>query len=743
VRVSLVTLATNQETADLLRRAGARDVTLFLDSGIPESFLSNGDISKPNNESLTLLWAGRMQHRKALPLALEALAEASDVKVRLLIAGDGEMRKPWEDCARRLRVEAKVTFLGEIPWDDMPRLYQSADAFLFTSLRDSFGTQVLEAMAHALPILTLDHQGVGTFVPCNAAIKIPLTTPSDTRTGVAEGIRWLARNPDARGRMGEAGRAFARTQTWERRAEWISKLYEEVLSAKSSVRLGTPASYGSYGVEKRLEKIDEMLDLRGKRVLDLGCGNGSYTAELARRAGFVCGMDLQMQHLKAFRQPIYRVQAAGERLPFASESFDVITMIEVLEHTGCDEEVLGECFRVLKPGGFVVLFVPNKLYPFESHSCHVGHLSIGPNIPLISWFPDALRKRLCDARIYTRRRLYSLTRSAGFRTHKVGFIFPPLDSFRLPFKEFYRRVTRKLEKTPLAGFGVSIYAALQKPTNSQITTQGPPDGVLTDNISFEVLGVQVHAVQTQDVVARIEEWIRDHSHYHTIAPTGMHGIVEAQNDPSFKEILNLTDAVVPDGMPLVWLGRRSGHHLPRRVYGPDLLLEFCEKTAGRGYRHFFYGGEPGVPERVAESLKRRFPAIEVCGTFSPPMRPLDPQEDKEIVTLISRAAPDVLWVGLGTPKQERWMHEHRDQLQAPVLVSVGAAFDILSGRRKQAPRWMREHGLEWLFRLLQEPRRLWRRYLVYGAQFIVYLVADSLQARGFDAREDSEQRIRD
>ncbi len=128
VRVSLVTLATNQETADLLRRAGARDVTLFLDSGIPESFLSNGDISKPNDESLTLLWAGRMQHRKALPLALEALAEASDVKVRLLIAGDGEMRKPWEDCARRLRVEAKVTFLGEIPWDDMPR-FRSARKF--------------------------------------------------------------------------------------------------------------------------------------------------------------------------------------------------------------------------------------------------------------------------------------------------------------------------------------------------------------------------------------------------------------------------------------------------------------------------------------------------------------------------------------------------------------------------------------------------------------------------------------
>jgi len=510
----------------------------------------------------------------------------------------------------------------------------------------------------------------------------------------------------------------------------------------ASIRLGGPASYGSYAVAKRIGKIDKTLDLRGLRVLDLGCGNGCYTEELARRAEFVCGIDLHMPHLQAFQEAIPRVQGRGEQLPFASDSFDAVTMIEVLEHTESDAKVLTECFRVLKPGGLLVLFVPNKLYPLESHPCHVGGLGIGPNIPLVSWLPEFLHRRLCHARIYTRRKLLSLTKSAGFRTWKVGYIFPPLDSFRLPFKELYRRVTRKLENTPLAGFGVSIYAMLQKPALPETKAQSAPTSMVSDSTCFELLGVKVHAVQTRDAVARMEEWIRNRGRCHTIAPTGMHGIVEAQHNPSFKAILNATDAVVPDGMPLVWLGRRKGHHLPRRVYGPDLVLEFCEKTAGRGYRHFFYGGGPGVPDRVAESLKRRFPAIEVCGTFSPPMRPLDPQEDKEIVTLISRAAPDVLWVGLGTPKQERWMHEHRDQLQVPVLVSVGAAFDILSGRRKQAPRWMREHGLEWLFRLLQEPRRLWRRYLVYGTQFIVCLAVDNLRGRGFGAREEAEQRIR-
>src|SRR6266404_676160 len=263
--------------------------------------------------------------------------------------------------------------------------------------------------------------------------------------------------------------------------------------------------------------------------------------------------------------------------------------------------------------------------------------------------------------------------------------------------------------------------------------------IVSDHACFHVLGVRIDALQISDVVAQMEEWIHDRGGCHSIAATGMHGTVEAQHDPSSKEALNSTDLVVPDGMPLVWLGRRRGHDLPRRVYGPNLMLEFCEKTAGRGYRHFFYGGEPGVPERLANSLKRRFPTMEVCGTFSPPFRSLDPEEDQEIVTMISRAAPDVLWVGLGTPKLERWMREHRDKLHVPVVVSVGAAFDILSGRRCQAPRWMREHGLEWLFRLLQEPRRLWRRYLVYGARFLVYLAVDSLRLKSFDAGRETDK----
>ena len=268
-----------------------------------------------------------------------------------------------------------------------------------------------------------------------------------------------------------------------------------------------------------------------------------------------------------------------------------------------------------------------------------------------------------------------------------------------------------------------------------MAAQTRPAQVARDHACFQVLGVRVNAVQIPDVVAQMNEWIRKKAGCHSIAATGMHGIVEARHDPEFKQILSAMDLVVPDGMPLVWLGRRRGHVLPRRVYGPELLLAFCEKTAGRGYRHFFYGAEqaPDVPERLAETLKNRFPGTIVAGTYSRPSRSLSLEQEEEIVSLISRAAPDVLWVGLGELRQVRWMHAHKDKLHVPVQVGVGAAFDMLSGRRKQAPRWMRERGLEWLFRLFQEPRRLWRRYLVYGAQFIAYVALESLRLKNSQA----------
>jgi N-acetylglucosaminyldiphosphoundecaprenol N-acetyl-beta-D-mannosaminyltransferase len=220
----------------------------------------------------------------------------------------------------------------------------------------------------------------------------------------------------------------------------------------------------------------------------------------------------------------------------------------------------------------------------------------------------------------------------------------------------------------------------------------------------------VHAVQIPDVIARIRVWIESDIRGRYIAVTGMHGIAESRNDSDFRRALDSADLVVPDGMPLVWLARWHRHPLKRRVYGPELMETFCHET-GPAYRHFFYGGGPGTAERLADSLRNRY-GIVVAGTFSPPFRSLNEEETQDVRALIQAAAPHVVWVGLSTPKQEKWMLQNHQTMRVPVMLGVGAAFDVNCGRTRQAPRWMREHGLEWFFRLSTEPRRLWRRYLV-------------------------------
>jgi N-acetylglucosaminyldiphosphoundecaprenol N-acetyl-beta-D-mannosaminyltransferase len=245
-----------------------------------------------------------------------------------------------------------------------------------------------------------------------------------------------------------------------------------------------------------------------------------------------------------------------------------------------------------------------------------------------------------------------------------------------------------------------------------------------------VLGVSVDAVQIPDVIGRMEHWIVARSACHFIAFTGMHGITEAQYDPSFKQILNSADLVVADGMPLVWLGRWQGHDMRRRVYGPELMGIFCANT-GPYYRHFFYGGGPGVADRLAEKLHQRY-GVRTVGSYSPPFRPLTEEENADVDRRIQAAAPDVVWVGLSTPKQERWMFERRSRLNVPVMAGVGAAFDFLAGTAKQAPVWMQENGLEWFFRLSHEPRRLGRRYLVNGSKFAWNISLELLSIKKFD-----------
>ena len=241
-----------------------------------------------------------------------------------------------------------------------------------------------------------------------------------------------------------------------------------------------------------------------------------------------------------------------------------------------------------------------------------------------------------------------------------------------------------------------------------------------------ILGVGVSAIDTRQTLETIDGWIAARTQRY-VCVTGVHGVMESQRDDGLRHIHNAAGLVTPDGMPLVWLSRLCGSHHVERVYGPDLLVACCAASVPRQYRHFFYGGAEGVAERLADRLSKRFPGLLVAGCYTPPFRDLTMDEEREVITRINDAAPDIVWVGMSTPKQERWMHQHCGRVTAPVLIGVGAAFDFHAGLKRQAPYWMQRSGLEWFFRLMTEPKRLWRRYLTNNPRFIWRIL---LQATG-------------
>jgi N-acetylglucosaminyldiphosphoundecaprenol N-acetyl-beta-D-mannosaminyltransferase len=205
-----------------------------------------------------------------------------------------------------------------------------------------------------------------------------------------------------------------------------------------------------------------------------------------------------------------------------------------------------------------------------------------------------------------------------------------------------------------------------------------------------------------------------------ICVAATHTVMACEEDPELREAVLGASLVVPDGQPVVWAMNALGHDLTSRVYGPDLMARYCERSALTGARMFLYGGRnQGALVQLALNLRRQYPGLQVVGGYSPPFRPLSAEEQDAVVAEINHSRADVVWVGIGVPKQEKWMAAMRDRLDAPVLVGVGAAFDFHAGLVPQAPAWMQAAGLEWLYRLSQEPRRLWRRYLRYNPRFVL------------------------
>ena len=245
----------------------------------------------------------------------------------------------------------------------------------------------------------------------------------------------------------------------------------------------------------------------------------------------------------------------------------------------------------------------------------------------------------------------------------------------------------------------------------------PPTEAVCCAKRANVLGVGVSAVDMQEAVSRSMQLLeRGDKAY--ICVTGVHGVMEAQRDPTLRAIHNRAFLCVPDGMPTVWIGRLQGHRTMRRVYGPDFMSGMCRQSIALGYRHFLYGGKPGVTELLQERLEAHLPGLQICGTYTPPFRELTREEEHDLIIAIRAARPHILWVGLSTPKQERFMARMVDRLDTNLLVGVGAAFDIHAGLLADAPEWMKRCGLQWLHRLAMEPRRLARRYLVNNPSFL-------------------------
>jgi N-acetylglucosaminyldiphosphoundecaprenol N-acetyl-beta-D-mannosaminyltransferase len=249
----------------------------------------------------------------------------------------------------------------------------------------------------------------------------------------------------------------------------------------------------------------------------------------------------------------------------------------------------------------------------------------------------------------------------------------------------------------------------------------------------DVLGVPL-AMTTYDGAMDVMDGMVARRERGYVCAVAVHAVTVAQRDPEMRAALLGSSLTVPDGMPLVWAVNLLGESLPHRVYGPELMRRYTRRCAEKGHRVWLYGGrDQGSLAQLALNLRRDNPGIRIVGGYSPPFRELEPHEEDELVARINADRPDVLWVGTGVPRQEKWMARMRERVNVPVMSAVGAAFDFHAGRISQAPTWMQDRGLEWTYRIAQEPRRLLPRYLYYNPAFLTafsrQLVAEKVRGR--------------
>jgi N-acetylglucosaminyldiphosphoundecaprenol N-acetyl-beta-D-mannosaminyltransferase len=250
-----------------------------------------------------------------------------------------------------------------------------------------------------------------------------------------------------------------------------------------------------------------------------------------------------------------------------------------------------------------------------------------------------------------------------------------------------------------------------------------------------VLGVAVSAINMDLAVDLASRWI-DAGRPGYVCLTGVHGVMEARADHAFRRILNRAAINAPDGMPMTWVGRLQGFRQMDRIFGPDFMAGMCRLSAERGYRNFLYGGQPGVAELLRDNLQAKLPGLRVTGTYTPPFSNLTPEQERDMVARVRESKPQILWVGLGTPKQERFMAQYLHRLEVPLLVGVGAAFDYQTGRIRDCSAWVKRAGLQWAHRAMQDPARLWKRYLRNNPIFLWHIASQISGLRHYPLSDD-------
>lgn len=247
---------------------------------------------------------------------------------------------------------------------------------------------------------------------------------------------------------------------------------------------------------------------------------------------------------------------------------------------------------------------------------------------------------------------------------------------------------------------------------------------------INILGFGISKLSIEEIEVRVEQFISGGGHHYVLA-SNVHTVMMSQNDDHYRRISNRADICLPDGKPLIWAARLLENEKIKRICGRDLMRSLCEKSLISGYSHYFFGGREEILDLLINKLKGKYPRINIAGSYSPPFRPLTPEEDARIIQMINESKADIVWVGLGAPKQERWIAERLGKIESPVMVAVGAAFDFLAGNVSQAPQWIQKAGLEWLYRFGIEPHRLWRRYVFNNPKFIYLLMCQRLKLREF------------